>query len=157
MERGRDSSSLTSANPTCSGEAEMRGLLFCSVVSVLGVLPLSPPAPSMWGISWTKRVKGNNWAWYLEELNMRQLDFRDYQVYKECLQILSLEKVSVSSWSTLTNWQMILKAIRTSAGTVWWGFAHFFAVSSAVSPSHYFDNTDEAILVCVSSFFQPTS
>lgn len=45
----------------------------------------------------------------------------DCQVYEECLQILSLEKVAMSSLSTLTEWQMILEAIRTSASTVFGG------------------------------------
>lgn len=115
------------------------------------------PTLTMWDISWTKRVKGNNWTWYLEEPNVRELDFRDCQVYKDWLQMLSLEKVSMSSLSTLTNGKWFSKQSEPELALCLLGFRLLLSVSSAVSPSYYFDDTDGAILVCVAPFFQPTS
>lgn len=46
---------------------EMRGLWFCSTVTVLGFLSLSLFPNSTWAVLWTKLVKGNSWAQCLEE------------------------------------------------------------------------------------------
>lgn len=139
-----------SARLSCSGgmKWEDSDFVLCFQSSVFSLSTLPPPH-SMWGISWTKKLKGSNWFWCFKELNVYLLDLRDCQIYEEHLQILSLEKVSMIFLKHLNKVAEILKVLKTSASTLSGGVLPSPLLHPlSLSPSLCFDHADEATLLC---------